>query len=751
MKQRGLIIFLILLFGLSACSGELQIPNPFQPLFISSPTLSPTITLTQTSTTIPTNTPTQTATPEPSPTTAPPTQTPTPTLPPTVTPTPTQSIFVRDNTPVPGSGKVITSENVNQVVELARWGTGDVIGRTFSPDEETMVIVTALGVYGYKNGTLNELWYYEPGIGILTLDRSPNNPFLALGMNTGEIHILDLDSGELIKSWMGHEEAIHLIVYSPDGSVLATGSEDGSIMLWEIGQEIKLQNSPPEKLDYPVYSLSFINNDHLIIEKGIREYRFWDIKEGMFYDRDMGKACCYLISQGLDLYFDGTSSIRQLSTGEEISKIDFGGTEMYGWVTDYEFSNEGEYFAIASDTDINIWDIQTGGVVQHIIYPEIALLESTAHLASPTFRSGPSATYWIDFSPEERFVAAGSSNHTYLFDVQTGQLVYELPIGGSPYFSPSGEYLIVGAVNIFDTFTGELLANTSYGGWGDVTFSPGGTRLIFANNIWTIDDGVHKDFSDEGDFLGFSENGLYFYTILPKWWLRTLRTDSLELVEQVILEKPSIESEEDSYYYSQWASTLWNQYLSWDLISSQNIIRARREIEIRDLIWRASDGKVIGLGQINIAYSYSPDGQYYSEITRFFEEELLHIYGLNGANSTLLYSLEIEPWASFYLIENYLVIIEPERILIYQNSSGEKLYNVEVEIERSYATYDPKTNLLALILDNKVSIWDLNKNIEVHHLDLITRGFRHVAFSPDGRYIATSNYAGVVQLWGIAP
>ncbi|KAK9464171.1 WD40-repeat-containing domain protein [Lipomyces oligophaga] len=62
------------------------------------------------------------------------------------------------------------------------------------------------------------------------------HPFLkkfATGSSTDTwVRIHDLDSGELLDTLKGHHGPVHSLSYSPDGQILSTGGEDGTIRLW---------------------------------------------------------------------------------------------------------------------------------------------------------------------------------------------------------------------------------------------------------------------------------------------------------------------------------------------------------------------------------------------------------------------------------------------------------------------------------------------------------------------------------------
>jgi len=56
---------------------------------------------------------------------------------------------------------------------------------------------------------------------------------VASGNNTGEVSVWDFETSEqLVPNFRAHDKEIHGIAFSPDGTLLATGDEDGLVRIW---------------------------------------------------------------------------------------------------------------------------------------------------------------------------------------------------------------------------------------------------------------------------------------------------------------------------------------------------------------------------------------------------------------------------------------------------------------------------------------------------------------------------------------
>jgi len=74
--------------------------------------------------------------------------------------------------------------------------------------------------------------FEDPGNPIHSVDISPDGNIVAFGDEAGLTHVWDLALNEETIILRGNTARIHVVKFSNDGSMLATGSYDGSAQLY---------------------------------------------------------------------------------------------------------------------------------------------------------------------------------------------------------------------------------------------------------------------------------------------------------------------------------------------------------------------------------------------------------------------------------------------------------------------------------------------------------------------------------------
>ena len=65
---------------------------------------------------------------------------------------------------------------------------------------------------------------------------SPDGAVIASGSRNQSVMLWDVESGRRMRHLQGHTGAVRSVAFSPDGTTLASGSEDGAVALWDVAQ-----------------------------------------------------------------------------------------------------------------------------------------------------------------------------------------------------------------------------------------------------------------------------------------------------------------------------------------------------------------------------------------------------------------------------------------------------------------------------------------------------------------------------------
>lgn len=265
------------------------------------------------------------------------------------------------------------------------------------------------------------------------LSFTPDGKYIASGSNFEAARFWDVESKATLRKYeAGSTDKIGCIAISPDGQVLVAGSDDFTIMAWNI-KTGDLKYSIRAHTGW-VNSVAFSPNGKLLVSSSMDQtVALWDATTGKEMKRlgsIRSRVNSAVFSPDGSLTATGSNDeivrIWDISKSAEEIKVMFDGHS--GPINSVQFSPNGELVASGSDDmSIKLWNIAKGTEFM-------------------TLKGHTKKIMAVSFSPDARTIASGSEDKTVrLWDATSGATLAELRDNttgiNSVTFSPNGKLL----------------------------------------------------------------------------------------------------------------------------------------------------------------------------------------------------------------------------------------------------------------------------------------------------------------------
>lgn len=628
----------------------------------------------------------------------------------------------------------------------------------------------AKGTESMENNRVQESmqWNLPEGVkarlgkgGIREIEYSPDGQFLAVASGIG-IWIYDITARQETALLIEHTRLVTSIKFSPDGRILASGSSDGSIILWHRGTgteakliaDAELDNfdrspmlafSPDSKIlasgrnetirlwdavtgkqkSILARDFGFVNNiaftpdgETLVCSTWDGEIALWNVGSGKrekTFTTETDSAITVAFSPDGVLFArgsrkDGATRLYDLNTGEHKMTLSGSGEE---WDVVYlAFSRDGKTIATSSDIDeaVRLWDVQTG---EH----RLTLIGNTSYISS------------LAFSPDGKTIAGGGGgDRAILFwDVHTGTPQYTFT-GYTTFiedfaFSSNGRTITSGysdgTINLWEAATGRLIKTfskfrdaMSNGAVQNIHFTPDGKTLAWGSggmHLWDADTDENKMIFNRSEWgnhsLGISPDGKTIAIVFKDNLINL--SDMSTGAHQMILSghKDQVWTMAFSPDSSLLASTSDDNTIRlWDVHTGEC-----KKILTLDSTWR-NDVADWRIDSTWLGLAFSPDGQ-----------------TLAGGGG--------------------------EIILLWDIGTGEIKMRLTRPTHRVFnLAFSPDGKTLASGgFERYINLWDPHTGAHKKTLVGHTAWVRSVKFSPDGKTLASRSDDGTVLLWKINP
>jgi len=548
---------------------------------------------------------------------------------------------------------------------------------------------------------------------VYTVSFSPDGKIIASGSSDNTVKLWETGSGSLLRTLKGHSNSVSAVSFSPDGKIIAsgsgeritigsgvriaTGSSDNTVKLWEASSGKLLRTLEGHSSD--VFAVSF-SPDGKIIASGSEDntVKLWESGSGKLLrtleDHSLSVSAVSFSPDGKIIASgseDNTVKLWESDSGKLLCTLEDHSLSVYA----VSFSPDGKIIASGSeDNTVKLWEVANGKLLR--------TLEGHSNYVEA-----------VSFSPDGKIIASGSWDKTIKFwEAANGKLLRTLE-GYSDYveavsFSPDGNIIASGSrdnnVKLWESGSGNLLRTLeghSYSVY-TVSFSPDGKIIASGNE----DNTVKLWESGSGNLL------------------RTLRGHS--------------------------------DYVSAVSFSPDGKFIASGSVDNTVKLWEAFSGNLLRTMEDDsysvYTVSFSPDGKIIASGNGDKTVKLWDVSSGNLIRTLKGHSFDVSE-VSFSPDGNIIASGSRDKtVKLWESGSGKLLRTLEGHFAFVTAvSFSPHGKIIASgSWDNAVKLWEASSGNLLRTLRGHSYFIEAVSFSPDGKIVASGSWDNAVKLWEVS-
>lgn len=574
----------------------------------------------------------------------------------------------------------------------------------------------------------------------------------------------------------GHNDWIRHFVFSPDGKILATGSDDKTVKLWRVEDGKLLYNLEGHTL--PLFKLFFSPDGKTLITSAgtianhlTGEVKAWSVKEGkLLYDLPKDSLVWDVSFTRTGNKFAVTSGdtaqIRNTEDGTLIKKLNF-----QDYVVDsVAFSPDEETLATASwMTSVKIWRVKDGKLLLNIddicsINNQLSFSKDgktiiLTNLSSLTqlirVKDGKILQTFKGENPvlsfDKSLIATVSKDITKVWRLEEGKLITSFA-GEKPSFSPDGKKIITFTSNYQDKMAS--VWNIETGKWiyslkdaeSGIFSSDGKTIATYLDKsvkFWNADIGtLNTVLQGQSDRVVQSSNN-YIATLSDDKNIRILSKNDFRLLQEIKHPgKNPMHIDFLSASFSKDEKSIAISYLD-------------SQVKGGVKIWNWEDGKLLNSFEETAVYyhTFAPDGKGIMTVNYDFYKSQGKTQFRNLSDGKILYTLDTPTFfynkVSFSTEGGIFAVNYNHEIELRIISDGKLIRKLQGEFIRSIS-FSPDSKFIAAgTSTGTIYIWKAEDGKLLYNFKGLYSEISEILFSSDGKYIIAGAKDNTISVWEI--